>query len=325
MTLLVLSGADVRALFPPREGLAPMREAFLALSRGEAHQPLRPVVAPEGAAGLLAMMPAHTAAAGYGVKIVCLFEGNTALGLDAHQGAMLLFSGETGEALALLNASVLTELRTPAVTAVATEALARPDAAQLTVFGTGVQGAAHIRTLAAVRPLDRVRVVARDAARAKQVCDSLATSLGLPVEVASSPEDAVRAADIVVTATNAVSPLLRREWLRPGTHVNAVGSCVPHTRELDTATLAAARVFADSVESTTHEAGDYLFAARDAAIGPADLTPLGDVLLGRAPGRRSADEITVFESVGLAIQDLAAARFVHARAEETGTGVRVEY
>jgi len=323
MTLLVLSGADVRALFPPKEGLAPMREALMALSRGEAHQPLRPVVAPEGAAGLLAMMPAYTGAAGYGVKIVCLFEGNTALGLDAHQGAMLLFSGETGEALALLNASVLTELRTPAVTAVATEALARPDAADLTVFGIGVQGAAHIRTLAAVRPLRSVRVVARSASRA--LCASLSAELDLPVTVASSAEDAVRAADIVVTATNAVSPLLRYDWLRPGTHVNAVGSCVPHTRELDTATMASARVFVDSLESATHEAGDYVFAAEEGAITPQDLTPLGDVLLGRTPGRRYEDEITVFESVGLAIQDLAAARYVHARAEETGAGTRVEY
>jgi ornithine cyclodeaminase/alanine dehydrogenase-like protein (mu-crystallin family) len=325
MTLLVLSGADVRALFPPKESLAPMRDALKALSRGEAHQPLRPVVAPEGAAGLLAMMPAYTAAAGYGVKIVCLFEGNTALGLDAHQGAMLLFSGDTGEALALLNASVLTELRTPAVTAVATEALARPDAAELTVFGIGVQGAAHIRTLAAVRPLTRVRVVARDAARAERVCAVLSAELGLPVEVAPSPEEAVRAADIVVTATNAASPLLRREWLRPGTHVNAVGSCVPHTRELDTPTIAEARVFVDSIESATHEAGDYLFAQREGAIGPADLTPLGDVLLGRAPGRESAEQITVFESVGLAVQDLAAARFIHRRAAETGAGTRVAY
>jgi ornithine cyclodeaminase/alanine dehydrogenase-like protein (mu-crystallin family) len=325
MTLLVLSGADVRALFPPKESLAPMRDALKALSRGEAHQPLRPVVAPEGAAGLLAMMPAYTAAAGYGVKIVCLFEGNTALGLDAHQGAMLLFSGDTGEALALLNASVLTELRTPAVTAVATEALARPDAAELTVFGIGVQGAAHIRTLAAVRPLTRVRVVARDASRAERVCAVLSAELGLPVEVASSPEEAVRAADIVVTATNAASPLLRREWLRPGTHVNAVGSCVPHTRELDTPTIAEARVFVDSIESVTHEAGDFLFALREGAIGPADLTPLGDVLLGRVPGRESAEQITVFESVGLAVQDLAAARFIHRRAAETGAGTRVAY
>ncbi|MGW4522109.1 ornithine cyclodeaminase family protein [Amycolatopsis sp. NPDC004378] len=322
MTLLVLSGDDVRAAFPPGEGLAPMRDALIALSRGEAHQPLRPVVSPEGASGLLAMMPAYTAGAGYGVKIVCLFEGNTALGLDAHQGAMLLFSGDTGEALALLNASVLTELRTPAVTAVATEALARSGAAELTVFGIGVQGAAHVRTLAAVRPLKRVRVVAGDASRAGRACAALSAELGVPVEVASSAEEAVRAADIVVTATTATAPVLRHEWLRPGTHVNAVGSCVPHTRELDTATMAAARVFVDSVESATHEAGDYLFAAREAAI---DLTPLGDVLLGRAPGRTSPEEITVFESVGLAVQDLAAARFVVARAEETGAGTRVAY
>ncbi|UOZ11327.1 ornithine cyclodeaminase family protein [Amycolatopsis sp. WQ 127309] len=321
MTLLVLSGADVRASFPPKEGLAPMREALKALSRGDAHQPLRPVVAPEGAAGLLAMMPAYTGTDGYGVKIVCLFEGNTARGLDAHQGAMVLFSGDTGEALALLNASVLTELRTPATTAVATETLANPDATDVTIFGLGVQGAAHIRTLAAVRPLRRVQVVTRSDARA--VCAALSADLDLPVVVASSPEDAVRSADIVITATNAVKPLLRHSWLRPGTHVNAIGSCVPHTRELDTATMASSRVFVDSAESATHEAGDYVFAAREGAA--VDLTPLGDVLLGRAPGRESEEEITVFESVGLAIQDLAAARFVYARAEETGAGTRVEY
>ncbi len=321
MTLLVLSGADVRASFPPKEGLAPMREALKALSRGDAHQPLRPVVAPEGAAGLLAMMPAYTGTDGYGVKIVCLFEGNTARGLDAHQGAMLLFSGDTGEAVALLNASVLTELRTPATTAVATETLANPDATDVTIFGLGVQGAAHIRTLAAVRPLRRVQAVTRSDSRDR--CAALSAELDLPVTATSSPEDAVRTADIVITATNAVSPLLRHAWLRPGTHVNAIGSCVPTTRELDTATMASARVFVDSVESATHEAGDYVLAAREGAT--ATLTPLGDVLLGRAPGRESEKEITVFESVGLAIQDLAAARFVYARAKETGAGTRVEY
>ncbi|GAA4253006.1 ornithine cyclodeaminase family protein [Dactylosporangium darangshiense] len=322
--MLVLSETDLRQLLPPVECIPVMRSALADLARGEVHQPVqRPVLIPPSAAGLIAAMPAYTAtpSAAFGLKAVCVFPGNPAAGLDAHQGAVLLFSGTTGEPLAILNASTVTELRTPAVTAVATDLLARPDAAELVVVGAGVQAVAHARALAGVRPFRRIRLVARDAARTAAACARLAPELDVPVEAASSLADAVATADVVVTATTSKTPLLDRSWLRPGTHVNAVGSSIPSTREIDTATMAAATLFADAASSMAVETGDYLFAAAETAIEIK--ASIGDVLAGTASGRTSADELTLFKSVGLAVEDLYAARHAYNLAGSRGIGTRI--
>jgi ornithine cyclodeaminase len=207
------------------------------------------------------------------------------------------------------------------VTAVATGLLARDDAAELVVFGTGVQGAAHVRALARVRPFTRVRMLGRDAARTRAVCDRLQAELGLPVEPGVSPAEAVASADVVVTATTSPEPVLRREWLRPGTHVNAIGAAVATSRELDTATMADAAVFADSIPSVTAEAGDYVLAAAEAKVELR--ASIGDVLTGRAAGRTGPDELTVFKSVGLAVEDLCAARHAYTLARRDGVGTEV--
>ncbi len=329
MKILVLAGHHVRELLTYRECADVMREALAELARGQIQQPLRTIVRPRDAAGFMGLMPAyspadHAGGAGYGLKAICITPGNPAIGKDAHQGGVLLFAADTGEPLALFNESAVTEIRTAATSAVATDLLASPGAAELAIIGTGVQGRAHAHAIAATRPLTGIRLAGRDLARTREVAAELAGQLGQPVSAYDDVPAAVAGAGIVVTATTSSVPVLRREWLAPGTHVNAVGSCVPAARELDTATMAEAAIFADSRESVSHEAGDFLIAERDGAANPVR-AELGELLTGTALGRADDDEITVFESLGLAAEDLAAARFLYEKATRLGTGTPADF
>ena len=324
MKILVLASKHVRELLTYTECADVMREALAGLARGQMQQPLRTVVRPRDAVGFMGLMPSYSPELGYGLKALVITPGNPAIGKDAHQGGVLLSDVQTGEPLALINASAITEVRTAAVSAVATDLLARPEAAELAVIGTGVQGRAHAHAIAATRPLTGVRLVARDLARTRKVAADLEGQLGLPVHAADSVPEAVAGAGIVVTATSSPKPVLRREWLAPGTHVNAVGACVPGDRELDTATMAEAAVFADSRESVSHEAGDFLLAQGEGVINPVR-AELGELLTGTAPGRSGDDEITVFESLGLAAEDLAAAGFLYQKATRLGVGTAADF
>jgi ornithine cyclodeaminase/alanine dehydrogenase-like protein (mu-crystallin family) len=321
--ILVLAARDVHELLGYRECADVMRLALADLARGQIQQPLRTVVRPRDAAGFMGLMPAYSPG-GYGLKAICITPGNPAIGKDAHQGGVMLFAADTGEPLALVNASAVTEIRTAAVSAVATGLLARPQAAELAIFGTGVQGQAHAHALAATRPLTGIRLTGRDLARAREVAAGLAAQLNVPVTAVGSGPEAVEGADIVVTATSSARPVLRREWLAAGTHVNAVGACVPQARELDTATMSEAALFADSRESVRNEAGDYLLAAQEGADNPVR-AELGELLTGTAPGRATDDEITVFESLGLAAEDLAAASYLYQEATRLGAGTSADF
>jgi ornithine cyclodeaminase/alanine dehydrogenase-like protein (mu-crystallin family) len=337
MPLLVLSAADVHAVLGYAECAQVMRDALIALAAGRAQQPLRTVVQPAGAAGLIALMPAYLAgdggtglagdggAAAYGLKALCITPGNPAAGLDTHQGVVVLSDGRTGEPVAILNASAVTEIRTAAVSVVATELLARPDAATLAVIGAGVQARAHVLALDHARRLADIRVASRDSDRAGLLVAGLRGRTRAPVRASPSAREAVTGADIIVTATSSAAPVLHRDWIAPGAHINAVGACVPHAHELDTATVAAAVLFADRRDSLIAESGDYRLAAADGAVGPDRVRgELGEVLLGAAPGRLTPGEITVFESLGLAVEDLAAAALAYrnaARARETGAAI----
>ena len=324
MKILVLASKHVRELLTYRECADVMREALAGLARGQIQQPLRTVVRPRDAAGFMGLMPSYSPEAGYGLKALVITPGNPAIGKDAHQGGVLLSDVQTGEPLALINASAITEVRTAAVSAVATDLLARPEAAELAVIGTGVQGRAHAHAIAATRTLTGIRLVARDLAKTRKVAADLEGQLGLPVRAADSVPEAVAGAGIVVTAPSAPEPVLRREWLAPGAHVNAVGACVPGDRELDTAIMAEAAVFADSRESVSHEAGDFLLPQGEGVINPVR-AELGELLTGTAPGRSGADEITVFESLGLAAEDLAAASFLYQKATRLGIGTAADF
>ncbi len=318
MTVRVLSEHDVYRLLPVADCIQPMRQVLAALAREELHNPLRFVIRPPGAGTLMGLMPAHRSAPApvYSLKAICIVPGNAARGLDSHQGFVALFDGETGQTRALVNAGAITAIRTAAVSAVATELLARPESSTLAILGSGTQGRSHLEAMRAVLPFERIRVWSRTPGNASKLGG---------IEETASPEEAVRGADVVVTATSSPEPVVRREWLAEGAHVNAVGSSIPTARELDTATMADAALYVDRRESTLNEAGDYLFPAREGAIGPDHIRgEIGELLIGAAEGRRSASELTVFKSLGLGVEDLAAAEAVLARAEAEGAGVEVD-
>ena len=304
MSVLVLNEHDVRALLTMAECVEAMDDVLRSLARGELHQPLRPVTRPDGSDTLMGLMPAFRGGErpAWSLKEIVIAPGNPARGLDGHQGAVLLHDGETGQLLALLNASAITEVRTAAVSAVATRALARPDARVVAILGGGVQARSHDEAMRTVLPDAEIRTWAR--------------------RDGGTPEDTLRDADVVCTCTSAREPILERGWLKPGVHVNAVGSSVPTARELDDATIADATLFVDRRESALHEAGDLLLAGFGEERIAAEL---GEVLVGDHPGRADAEELTVFKSLGLGVEDLAAAELVVRKAREQGAGTEVDF
>jgi ornithine cyclodeaminase len=324
--LLVLSHADVKRLLPMDDCIELMAGALTDLARGRSWQPLRFVVRPPEEQSLMGLMPAHHSSpqAAYGLKTVCIFPGNPARGLDPHQGGVMLFDGETGELRALIDASAVTSIRTAAVTGVATRALAREDSRVLAIIGSGVQARPHLEAMALVRPFDEARVWSRTPEHAEAFANEAAAQF--PVEAVESAEAAVRGADVVVTVTSSREPVVDRDWLAPGAHVNAVGSSIPTARELDSATIGAAAIFVDRRESTLNESGEYLTAIDEVGIGPDHIrAELGEVLVGSYQGRRSDDELTVFISLGLAVEDLAAAEYLYERARRDGAGSVVPF
>ena len=329
MELLVLSARDVAALLPMRDCIDVMRTALAALANGKALVPLRMVMRMPDGSGFLGLMPGQISADGgqdgaLGMKAVSVFPGNAARGIDTHQGAVLLFEAETGRVCALMDGGAITATRTAAVSGVATDLLARPDAAELAILGTGVQARSHLEAIAAVRRLRRVRVWSRNGDHARSFVAEQETAYDFPVEAAGDPEAAVKDADIVATVTASPEPVLRRAWLKSGVHINAVGSSIPTARELDTATVSAARLFVDRRESALNEAGDLLIPIREGAISADHIqAELGEVIIGRHPGRTSVDDLTLFKSLGLAVEDVAAAAFVLQHARKTGAGHRV--
>ncbi|HYC90162.1 MAG TPA: ornithine cyclodeaminase family protein [Thermoanaerobaculia bacterium] len=306
MKVLVLSEHEVHELLTMGECIEVMEDALRALARGEVFNPLRMPLRAPGAPGLLGLMPAWRGGETpyYALKEVCVFPENPKRGLDTHVGAVILHSGETGEPLAFINASAITAIRTAAVSAVATKLLARRNAPVLAILGTGVQARAHREAIPLVREIREIRMCGRG----------------------DSVEEAVRGADIIVTATSAREPVLRREWISPGAHINAVGSSIAAARELDGAAVAASSLFVDRRESTINESGDFLFAVREGLIDQSHIrAELGEVLEGTAEGRTSEDEITLFKSLGLAVEDLASAAFLYDKAQREGRGTWVEF
>jgi ornithine cyclodeaminase/alanine dehydrogenase-like protein (mu-crystallin family) len=334
-----------------------MEDVLAAHARGEAFMPLRSVMMPPGAAGLMGLMPAwrgprdDTARgnaqpapeaqplreppplpeppppdkAVFALKSICLIRDNPARGLDAHQGIVTLFDGETGVPTAILDASAITEIRTAAVSAVATKLLSREDSRVLAILGAGVQARSHLAALPKVRPFDHVRIYAPTEAHAQAVVDQ-ARDTDAELSVAPSAELAVSGADVVVVATSAKRPVLSREWLSIGAHINAVGASTPTSWEIDVETVAASALFCDSRESLRNEAGEFQLALKEEAIPGEEYVraELGEVLTGAASGRRDDTELTLFRSLGLAVEDLAAAEHAVAVARTSGIGTEVE-
>jgi ornithine cyclodeaminase len=321
VSVLVLSEEDVRAVLDMESCIDAMTEVLASLARGELHQPLRFVVRPP-ADELLGLMPAWRGGddAIFALKEIVVSPGNSARGLDPHQGAVLLHDGVTGRLRAILNASPITEIRTAAVSAVATRALARPDARVVAILGSGVQGRSHVAAMRAVLPDAELRIWSRTREHA------VGLALASHGTVCETVEEALAGADVVCTTTSAREPIVQRSWLASGAHVNAVGSSVPSARELDTATVADAVLFVDRRESTLNESGDYLRAAEERGIDESHIrAELGEVLTGAHPGRGDAAELTLFKSLGLAVEDLAAAELCVARAALRGIGTEVDF
>jgi len=328
MKILILSHEEVGELLPVKECIGVMREALRALTEGKVHQPLRTIVRPPDAKGVLGLMPSYAAGdrAAFGLKTICVFPGNPARGLDAHQGAVLLFSAETGEVLAIMNASAITAIRTAAVSGVATDLLARADACELAMIGSGVQARSHLLAMSAVRRLKRCRIVSRSREHARALAEEMKGNFSFPLEPVTTIAEALLGADLIVTATSAGEPIIKREWISAGTHLNVVGASIPSAREVDSATMAAASLFVDRRESTVNEAGDYLFPAREGLIGPAHIrAEIGEVLTGEKPGRTSPDEITLFKSLGIAVEDLFAAEYLYRTAQAKNVGAWVSF
>ena len=342
MKLLVLTHSEVEQLLPMDQCIVVMEEALAGLARGEADQPLRTIFKPANVKGVLAMMPAFRSAGTsaplltrgllpgdspmFGLKAICVFPGNAAKGLDAHQGGVMLFDGKTGVPLALVNASAITAIRTAAVSGLATRVLAREDAAELAIIGAGVQARTHLSAMACVRSIKRARIAGGTFDSAQKFVKEMQPQFPFPLAPVETAEAAVRGADLIVTATTAREPVVQRDWISPGAHINAIGTFAPNAREIDTATMAAATLFCDARESVLNEAGDYLLAAKEGAIGPDHIrAELGEVLIKTQSGRTSRDEITLFKSLGLAIEDLAAAAYVYRRAEQETAGTWVEF
>jgi ornithine cyclodeaminase len=260
-----------------------------------------------------------------GIKVISVFPGNHGTPYDSHQGAVLLFETQNGRLLAILDASEITAIRTAAVSGVATRALAREDATRLALLGSGVQARTHLEAMLQVRPIEQVRVWSRDPEHARRFAERAVQRHEIDIAPAASAREAVRDADIICTATAAREPVLEGAWIRDGAHVNAVGACFRTMRELDTAAVVRARLFVDRRESALAEAGDFLIPKREGALADDHIRgEIGELLLGDIEGRQSPDDVTLFESLGIAVEDTAAAHYIYERARESGAGTRVE-
>jgi len=327
MKVLFVNEADVYRLLPMDVCVGLMRQALSALARGDAVLPLRTMMWLPDRSGLLGMMPAYLGdPQSFGFKVVSVMPRNHGTPFDSHQGVVMLFGISHGEPLAILDATAITAIRTAAASAAATDVLASPEAGDLALLGSGVQARTHLKAMRIVRPLRRVRIWSRTRANAERFAREEATAAGPEIEVSSTVDEAVRVADLICTTTSAREPILAGASVAPGAHVNAVGACFAAWRELDSALVGRARLYTDCRESCLNEAGDFLLAKSDGAVDDAHLLgELGEVLIGRVPGRVSPDDVTIYESLGVAVEDLAAAHEIHRRALAGGGGQWLEW
>jgi alanine dehydrogenase len=297
--VLTLDEDVVRRLLRMDELIPAMEQAMADFSFGKVVQPMRSLLPVDQHSGFLALMPAYTGA--LGVKLVAFYPQNR--DVPTHHAIIHLFKPETGEPLVMMNGRLITEERTAAVSAVATKYLALPEASVLGLIGSGVQARSHLKALSLVRTFEEVRVWSPHGAKA------FAEEFG--VTASASAEEAVRDAQVIVVATTSTTPVLRGEWLSPGSHINAVGAPRPDWRELDDEVLRLARLFVDSREACLKESGDVIAAAAVAG-------EIGEVVAGKVAGRESKAQITLFKSVGLAVEDVVTAQLVYQRAAQAG-------
>ena len=324
---LVLTESDVRALLPMADLIQTMECALAQFSAGEAEQPLRTVMELGGSTSFFGVMPARLRdPAALGTKLVGVFPGNTAVGLATHQATIVLVDSESGVLQAVLDGRYITEARTAAVSAVSVRHLARnPGPVTVALLGSGVQAGAHLEALQHVCGLGSVRVWSPNSMHRRHFADVWQAKLGVPVEAVVDPETATRGAGLVVLTTSATAPVVEDAWVADGAHVVSVGACRPDHREMALALVARATLFVDSRAAALAESGDIVQGIAVGLFGPDQIrAELGDVVAGRAAGRSTPGEVTIFKSLGLAVEDVAAADLAYTRAVEQGLGTQLE-
>ena len=304
-----------------------MAETLKMLSRGNAVNPLRHAMWLPDKAGLIGMMPAYLGDTEVmGLKAISVFPGNHTTDFDSHQGTVMLFETKNGRLLALMDASKITAIRTAAVSGVATRLLAREDASDLAILGSGVQAGTHLEAMRIARKITGVRVWSQHFDHAQKFADQASAGHSIPISAFGTVQEAVDGADIICTVTSATEPVLQGDWISPGTHINAVGSSVAFARELDTAAVVKSKLFVDRKESTLNEAGDFLFPKNEGAIDEGHIrAEIGDILLDKISGRESSDEITLFKSLGLAAEDVASAHYIYQKLLQQNEGQWVKF
>jgi alanine dehydrogenase len=324
--MLVLSEKELQSLIDIEELVGALEQAHIQFSTGKAVMPVRQVVPLPQIKGRITSMPAYLSETNaLGMKVVTYFPENPKRGLPIILATISLYDPQSGKILAVMEGSYITAIRTACVSALAAKTLANPETPVLAVLGAGVQARAQIRTLCKTRRFAAIRVYDLVSASARKLKEDLEPECGVGIEVVDGPEKAVRGADLVVTVTTAKEPIFRADWLKPGVHINAIGSHRPDLREIDGATLKRAVVVVDSREAVMAECGDILLALEEKAITEGHIrAEIGEVLAGVKPGRRAADEITLYKAVGIAIQDVATASLVYQKALARKVGTTVE-
>ena len=324
--MLLLSQSQVQALIDIDELIATLEQAHIQYSSGKAVMPVRLVVPLPQIQGRITSMPGFlNEDKALGMKVVTYFQDNPQRGLPAILATIMLFSAENGKMMAAMDGSYITAIRTACASAMATKVLANPSTPVLGILGAGVQARAHIQALSRVRKLTKIKIYSPSGTAAASIKKDMERAGGARIEVAENGADAVKNADLLVTVTTAKEPILEPQWLAPGMHINAVGSHRPNLREIDGATLACSKVVVDSREAIMAECGDILLALAENAISENTIYgEIGEVLAGTKSGRSSADEITLYKSVGIAIQDVATANLVYRKALQQNVGTNVE-
>jgi alanine dehydrogenase len=324
--MLVVSENEVKDLLDLDELIAALEQAHIQFSAGRVVMPVRLVVPLPEIQGRISAMPAFMSEGqALGIKIISYFRDNPKQGLPPILATISLYSAETGKLLVLMDGVYITAIRTACASAVATKALARPETPVLGILGAGTQARTHIRAVSRVRSVERVLIWSPSKVNAIYVREELEDELGLPIQPQESAEAVVRGADILTAVTDSAEPVLEAGWLKPGVHINAVGSHRPDAREMGSDTVKRATVVVDSLDAVNTECGDILLALKEGAITPDHLRgEIGEVLAGAKPGRTGDDEITMYKSVGIAAQDVAAASLVYRRALDKGVGTEVE-
>jgi alanine dehydrogenase len=308
-----LNKEKVAALLPMDECIPLMEDMFRALANGECLQPLRSLMWMPDKSGLLGMMPAYAATPNIiGIKVITIFHANGAAGYPSHQGVVMLFDGDHGQPLMLFDAGEITAIRTAAASAVATRLLSREDSERLAIIGSGEQAERHIEAILLVRNIRHINLWGRNQTHTTALQQKLAARYDIPIRIMPTVQAAAQAADIICTVTAARQPVLLGDWIPKGAHLNIVGSCSPHAREVDSSAILHSSLFTDCYESLFNEAGDFLIPKKEGLISDSHVkAELGEVLTARSPGRTHREEITLFKSLGIAAEDLYSAWHIY--------------